>query len=656
MTKKTNYTDSDIGVLKGIAPIQQRPGMYTSTETPNHMLGEIIDNARDEAMGGFADRLRIELFDDGSLEVEDNGRGIPTGIHPEEKIPTVEVIFTIPHSGGKFNKDVYKFSGGLHGVGVTVTNALSTRVDVTIYRDGYEHQIGFVNGAVAEPLRKKKLPPEQKDRHGTKVRAWPDPKYFDGPLQVAQIERALHAQAVLLPGVEVAWTRPGHEEVVWKFTDGIAEFLTQELGEESVLVAPLFQANRHFDKAEGIFLENEGFDLILAFQEQGRAVRESYVNLIPTKDGGQHEAGLKAGLFSALRASMDQLGLVPPKVKVEADDVWAKASFILSVRLAETAFAGQTKDKMTARKGKELVERLVSDNFVLWLNDHPDYARAIGELVVLEAQRRQKSSMPIERAKGHSAAVLPGKLVDCLSNDGSLCELFLVEGDSAGGSAQQGRDKNTQAVLPLRGKVVNTWDLDTAQVLSHAEPSDISAAIGIPPHMGKRLAEVDLSKLRYHKILILADADIDGFHIQCLLATLFLRHFPALVEGGHIWIAQPPLYRVDAPGKKGAKEKARKLYALDEAALDRIRKDLAKEGVPDDKWRIQRFKGLGEMNPEQLKETTLDPSSRHALQLTVSNAAEVIETFELMMGEKVEPRRRWMEEMGGTVEADLHAG
>lgn len=654
--KTADYGDSQIKVLKGIEPILRRPGMYTDTESPNHMIGEVIDNAQDEALAGEASKISVELFEDGSVAVEDNGRGIPTGMNKAEGKSTVEVIFTTTHAGGKFgeagNRGAYGMTGGLHGVGVTVTNALSKRLEVTIWRDGYEHQITFENGAVSSPLKKKKA--EDPARRGTRVHAWPDLKHFDGPLQVARFERMLHAKAVLMPGVEVVWKRPDRDVVSWKFVDGIGEFLTEELGEESLVVAPLFQANKFYEGEEGNFHEGEGFDLALGFQEQGHAVRQSYVNLIPTKDGGQHESGLRSGMYQAIKGVLDHLGIVPSKVKVEPEDVWAKSSFILSVKLLDPAFQNQTKDKMTDKRGKELVEKLVRDNLELWLHDHPDHARAIGELVVSEAQRRQKAHVNVERRSSTSAAVLPGKLTDCESNDPTICELFLVEGDSAGGSVRQGRDRTRQALLPLRGKVINTWELDTADLITHAEPRDIGAAIGVAPHMGKPVDQVDLSKLRYHKIFILADADIDGFHIQVLLMTLFLKHFPAVIEGGHLWIAQPPLFRIDAPAKKGSKEKFEKIYVLNEPEREKALRDLEKRGVKEHQITIQRFKGLGEMNPIQLRETTLDPSARATLQLTVADAKATLEAFELMMVKKnSDSRRIWMERDGSHVEADI---
>lgn len=658
-TKPTpKYDDSQIKVLKGVEAIQRRPGMYTDLDSTNHMIGEVVDNAQDEALAGAADRIEVELFEDGAVSVEDNGRGIPTGFNKEEGMTTPEVIFTLTHAGGKFgeagDRGAYGASGGLHGVGVTMTNALSTRLEVTIWRDGWEHALAFELGKVVEPLKKKKAADPQK--HGTRVKVWPNPKYFNGGFQLARFEHGLRAKAVLMPGVEVIWKRPDRDATVWKFEKDLSKFLAEELGEESLTVAPIFQMDKEYEQDEPPFLKSEGFTLALAFQEQGKAIRQSYVNLIPTKDGGQHEAGLKAGMYAAIKGVLDHHNMVPAKIKVEPEDVWARAAFVLSTKLIDPTFQNQTKDKMTLPRGKVLVEKLVRDNLELWLHDHPAHAKAIGELVVSEAQRRQKANAPIERRTGSSAAVLPGKLSDCQSNDPSICELFLVEGDSAGGSVVQGRDKNRQAVLPLRGKVINTWEFDTAEMLEHNEPRDIGAAVGVAPHMGKTAAEVDLSKLRYHRIFILADADIDGFHIQTLLMTLFLRHFPALIERGHVWIAQPPLFRIDVDvPKKGSKEKQQKLYVLSEMERDQALKSLAKQGVPDHKISIQRFKGLGEMNPDQLWETTLDWDARHSLQLTVKDAAAMLAAFDMMLMKKnADLRKEWMEREGATVEADMH--
>lgn len=652
--QKANYDASDISVLEGLDPVRRRPGMYTHTESTNHIMQEVVDNSFDEVMAGHASRVMVELYEDGSVSIEDDGRGIPVGMHPEKKRPAVELIFTVLHSGGKFNnsdESVYGFSGGLHGVGVSVTNALSERLEVTVWRDGQEHRIVFSNGDVVEKLTSTKLPAAERKRTGSRIHAWPNMTHFDRGLVVAQFEKFLRSKAVLLKGSEVSWTRPDRAPVVWKFDAGLAQYLEESVEDPEAWVAPRFQADLHYDGDSGGFREGEGLELALGFVDMGAPLRESYVNLIHTSLGGRHETGLRAGLFEAVKSVAERMRLVPSSVKVEADDLMGRASFVLSVKLRDPRFAGQTKERLSSEPAHRLVQGLVRDAFELWLNDHPEYAKAIVELVVREAQRRQKSNVKVERRKGGSAAVLPGKLTDCESSDARICELFLVEGDSAGGSVAQGRKKDFQAYLPLRGKVVNTWELDPASMMAHTEPHDISVAIGVEPHMGKCASEVDLSKLRYHKIIILADADVDGSHIQVLLVTLFLRHFPALIEMGHIYIGMPPLYRVDSPGKRGSKEKYEKFYALDEQQLARHLKELEKRGV---KGTVQRFKGLGEMNPEQLWETTLDPEVRHMMKLKIDDAKVAQEAFDMMMVEKNVPlRREWMEKEGNTADADI---
>lgn len=659
-SKKTqaDYGADEIKVLEGLEPVQHVPGMYTRTDCPNHIIQEAIDNAFDECLGGFADRVEVELHEDGSVSVQDNGRGIPTDMHKTKKRPTVEVIFTVLHSGGKFDKDgggAYQFSGGLHGVGVSVTNALSSRLEVEVCRDGYRYNLAFENGKVVEELSRKKLPAEEKDKRGTKIQAWPNPKYFDsGSIKVGELEKFLRSKAVLLKGAEVVWRRPKKDEQVWHFPGGLVQYLEEEMnfqeGGEG-WVTPLFAKELFYKESKDGFKTGEGFDVALGFSFEGNTTRESYVNLIPTSLGGQHELGLRSGVFEAVKSVAERMRLVPSNVKLEADDVMGRTSFVLSLRMVKTQFQGQTKDKLSSKEAFKLVQGLLRDEFELWLNDHVEYAKAIVELAVSEAQRRQKSNVKIERRKVGSGAVLPGKLTDCESNDAKICELFLVEGDSAGGSVAQGRKKDFQAFLPLRGKVINTWELETVDMMASREPHDISIAIGVEPHMGKGLGEVDLSKLRYHKIIILADADVDGAHIQVLLATLFLRHFPALIEAGHIYIGMPPLFRVDSPGKRGSKEKFEKFYALDQAQLDKHIKELEKRGV---KGSIQRFKGLGEMNPDQLWETTLNPEARHMLQLNIDDAAVALEAFDMMMAEKnVEQRREWMERDGSTADADI---
>lgn len=656
-SKQKSYDESAIGVLKGLEPVQHRPGMYTRTESPNHIMQEVADNAFDEAQGGHANRVQVELHEDGSVSLEDNGRGIPVGMHPTEKRPTVEVVFTILHAGGKFNKggdSAYKFTGGLHGVGVSVTNALSERMEVTVWRDGYEHRLVFSHGNVIEPLTKKKLPAEDKGKTGTRVHAWPAAKYFESAtLHVNEFERFLRSKAVLLPGVEVSWDRPGRPTTTWCFPGGVTQYLEEQIEDAESWVAPRYEVDLHYEKDEGGFDEGEGFKLALGFTNEGRTVRESYVNLIPTPNGGRHENGLRAGLFEAVRAVADRAGAIPKGVKLEADDIWARASFVLSTQLGDPQFQNQTKDKMTSEKGQRLVQGLLRDNFELWLGDNAAAASAIIELAVSEAVRRSKSAVKAERKKGSGASVLPGKLADCESKDVNNTELFLVEGDSAGGSSKQGRNRTTQAILPLRGKLLNTWDKDSRVALDSETIHNIASAIGIDPHMGRHADDVDLSKLRYGKVFIMADADVDGQHIQVLLLTLFWRHFPALIEKGYIWIAQAPLFRLDGPAKKGSKSGPRKFYALDEQELEGFKKMLAKEGVSENQMSVTRFKGLGEMNAEQLGETTMNPDGRRSIRIEVSDAVKVSEAFDLMMGSKnAKPRRDWMEAEGGTVDID----
>lgn len=1103
MSKKS-YDAKSIRVLEGLEPVRLRPGMYTRTENPNHIIQEAIDNAQDEVLAGFASAISVEYHEDGSVSVEDNGRGIPVDIHPEKKIPAVEAIFTILHSGGKFNKDeedsAYTFSGGLHGVGVSVTNALSSRLDVTIWRDGYEHTIGFADGAIVSPLKRSKLPTAEKGRTGTRIHAHPDQKFFEHPLNVQEMERYLRTKGVLLSGARVSWTRPGRPATVWEFPGGLPQYLEEQSDGDHEWVAPVFEARLYHDGSQTGFRRGEGFELALAFSPEGRVVRESYVNLIPTPQGGRHESGLRAGMVEAVRVVADRMGAVPKGLKIEPEDVWSRMSFLLSTKLVDVEFQNQTKDKMTAEKGQRLVAGLLSDAMELWLNDHPQHATAIVGLIVSEAQRRSRQAVKTDRKRGSTAAMLPGKLSDCESRDVDRTELFIVEGDSAGGcfvgstlvpllngqqltlmeiaeqqragqrhfgytikndgsigvsefinarltkhaaelvkvvlddgqeivctpdhpfmlrdgtylpaqelasdtplmplyrrsrpipnlgsrrrfakaksglsgyeqvnnpatgrwvfthilsdayneaagvydrswrgvdfhrhhvdfnksnndptnirrmlpddhlelhrqmahltihapavkekstktkrtaafrakqsarmkepdtrailssqataqwsdpayrqymleawrrhyedspeyralnrgqldraqreywaqesnrlaqsertklffehnpdhraahrelanrqwqdarmrrwrsketsrqwtddfrekralamsrqyynrtmkplkdvyratgtvdqlaydqvrreagdryamrlpkfldryfegsmerlmealdaynhrvvrverldrredvydlevpgthnfalaagvfvhnSGKQGRDKSTQAILPIRGKLLNTWEVESHKALESETVRDISQAIGVDAHPGKSAADVDLSRLRYGRIFIMADADVDGAHIQVLLLTLFLRHFPALIEKGHIWIARAPLYRVDAPAKKGSKA-PRKEYALNAEELEAIRKKLGKEGVAEDKIVVSRFKGLGEMNPEQLWETTMNPDSRRPVQIRVTDAKQAKTAFELMMVKKnAGQRREWMEAEGHLVTADI---
>ncbi|GGY01972.1 DNA topoisomerase IV subunit B [Paludibacterium paludis] len=651
-----NYDESSVRVLKGLEPVKERPGMYTRTTDPTHICQEVIDNAADEALGGFARKIAVTVHLDGSLSVEDDGRGIPVGLHPQEGVPVVELVFTRLHAGGKFNKKdggAYAFSGGLHGVGVSVTNALSTRLEVEVKRDGGVWRMAFSGGDVVEPLAQ--VGECGARTAGTRVRVWPDSRYFESPrYSMAELERLLRAKAVLLPGVSVSLVheKPGGEEVkVWQYPDGLKSYLA-ELCNGDEPVAPLFAGEAYIGPDHEQFAPGEGAQWALAWFEDG-AGGESYVNLIPTPVGGTHEAGLRAGVFEAVKSFVDHHNLLPRGVKLMAEDVWSKVRFVLSARVLDPQFQGQTKDKLTSRDALRLVSSVSRDPVELWLNQHVDAAKKIAELAIRQAQSRLKSAKKVEKKKGSGVAVLPGKLTDCESEDIERNELFLVEGDSAGGSAKLARDKEYQAILPLRGKVLNSWETDKDQLFSNAEIHDIAVAIGVDPHRAGD--EVDLTGLRYGKIAILSDADVDGSHIQVLLLTLFYRHFPRLIELGHIYIAQPPLFRVDVPGH-GKNRPPRKLYALDEAEMNAILDRLASEGVRPGSWSISRFKGLGEMNPEQLKDTTMHPDTRRLSRVRVR--ADAMETtrvmFNMLMGKgEAAGRRSWMEAHGNEVEADI---
>lgn len=655
--KESNYSADDIGVLEGLEPVKQRPGMYTDTKNPNHMMLEMIDNAFDEALGGYADKVVIELNDDGSVMVEDNGRGIPVDMHKTKKIPAVQLILTSLHSGGKLDKksadSAYKFSGGLHGIGVKMTNALSNRLEVVIWRDGHEYQIAFEQGVLVEELSKKKLPPNEKNKNGTRIQAWPNSKYFDSPnIAANDLERFIKSKSVLLKDVEVSWSRPGRAPVVWKSDGDLNAYLEDSVEDTEAWVANRYNSSVFVEEGNsGSFAAGEGFDLVLGFSEHGRTVKESYVNLIPTKEGGRHEAGLKAGLFEAIKAVGERQKWFPAGLTVDADDVISRVNYILSVKMEDPSFANQTKDSLRSPAGFKLVQSLLKDSFELWLNDHLDQAKNIIDLIVTEAISRQKSPIKIERKKGNAASVLPGKLSDCDSKKPSEAELFLVEGDSAGGSSKQGRDRIFQAILPLRGKLLNTWELNGNEILKSETISNIAIAVGVDTHSIGDVKTVDLSRLRYHKVVILSDADVDGLHIQVLLLTLFYKHFPALVLNGHIYMAQPPLFRVDAPAKKGSKKgEKRKMYALNQKELDSIIKQLNKEGLTEDKYKISRFKGLGEMNPGQLWETTLDPQNRYLVKVSTKDLKKTDEEFNLMMNKKMSTQRReWMEKDGATI-------
>ena len=649
------YNEASFKVLRGLDPVRQRPGMYTNLESPNHIIAEVVDNACDEALAGFAKNILVTAHTDGSISVMDDGRGIPVGIHKEEGRSVVEVAFTVLHSGGKFDKEgdgAYKFAGGLHGVGVAVTNALSKQVEVTVRREGGQHEVRFVEGVAEQPLAKVGTCP--KNQTGTSVRAWPNPRYFDAPnVNLAQLEFSLRSKAVLLPGVTITLNLEKSGEIKsWNYPDGLRGYLAEALSEFE-LATPILLQEKFTRKGDATgFAEGEGASWALTWSAEGNVVRESYVNLIPTPAGGTHEAGLREGIFNSVKSFAELHGLLPKGVKLVAEDVFSRSSFVLSAKVLDPQFQGQTKEKLVSREALRLVSSMIKDPLDLWLNEHLDPAKKIVELAIQQAQARLRSAQKVEKKKGSSVAVLPGKLTDCSSSDASRTELFLVEGDSAGGSAKQGRDKEFQAVLPLRGKVLNTFEVEKDRLFANNEIHDIAVAIGVDPHAPGDT--VDLSTLRYNAILIMADADVDGSHISTLLLTLFYRHFYRVVEAGKIYIAQPPLFRIDVPAH--GKKQASKIYALNEAEMTGILDRLRKEKVREGSWSISRFKGLGEMSPEQLWDTTLNPDTRRALcvKADLKSFKATMGIFNMLMGkQEASTRRAWLEYHGNEVEADI---
>ncbi len=657
VSRNPSYSESSIRVLKGLEPVRQRPGMYTRTDNPLHIVQEVIDNSADEALAGFGKHLQVTLHADGSVSVEDDGRGIPVGMHPEEGAPVVELVFTRLHAGGKFDKQdggAYAFSGGLHGVGVSVTNALSTRLEVLVWRDGGVHQMAFAQGEVIEPLRRLEAAEQAglpRKRSGTRVRCWPEARYFDSPvLPLAELERMLRSKAVLLPGVRVTLNneKAGSKQS-WLYEDGLKGYLSEALA-GAVTLVPLFEGQQHAGRDHDTFAEGEGAQWVVAWTEDGPLVRESYVNLIPTPAGGTHESGLREGLFQAVRGFIELHNLMPKGLKLLPEDVFARVSFVLSAKVLDPQFQGQIKERLNSRDAVRLVSGFVKPALELRLNSHVDEGRKLAELVIRQAQSRQRSAQKVEKRKSSGVAVLPGKLTDCESSDASRTELFLVEGDSAGGSAKMGRDKSFQAILPLRGKVLNAWEVERDRLFANTEIHDIAVAIGIDPHGPSD--DIDLSSLRYGKICILSDADVDGSHIQVLLLTLFYRHFPRLIEAGHVFVARPPLYRVDVPA--AGKRPARKLYCLDAGELEAVEDKLRKEGVKPGSWSISRFKGLGEMSAEQLWETTLNPDTRRLLPVEVESPEQTQSMFDLLMARgESSARRSWLEEKGNLADVDL---
>lgn len=620
-----DYSAQDIEVLSGLEPVQRRPGMYTDTSNPNHLALEAIDNSVDEAMAGHASQIEVTVYKDGSIEIIDDGRGMPTDKHPKFKIPGVELIMTRLHAGGKFSNKNYQFSGGLHGVGISVVNALSKKLEVRIKRDGTEYGMTFADGKKKSDL--KKLDSVAKRNTGTTIHFWPDESYFDTPkIQVKALMRILRAKAVLCPGLLIDFRdEKSGENASWKFDGGLSDYLIESLADEERLpVEP-------FDGA--VKTEHEAVDWSVTWlPDGGETITESYVNLIPTAQGGTHVNGLRAGLSDAMREYCDLHNLLPRGVKISPEDVWSKCNYVVSIKLEDPQFSGQTKERLTSRQCAAFVSGVVKDAFSLYLNQHEAIGEALAELVISNAQKRLRQAKKVTRKKVSGGPTLPGKLADCTSQDPALTELFLVEGDSAGGSAKQARDRETQAIMPLRGKILNTWEVDSGQVLASQAIHDISVAIGLDPD------STDLKSLRYGKICILADADSDGLHIATLLCALFMKHFPTLVKQGHVFVAMPPLYRIDA-GKEV-------YYALDEnekqGVLDRL--EAEKKNV---KVNVQRFKGLGEMNPSQLRETTMATETRRLVQLTVETGDDTVKVMNMLLAKKrASDRKGWLESKG----------
>ena len=626
---KNQYDAASIEVLTGLDPVRKRPGMYTDTTRPNHLAQEVIDNSVDEAIAGHASQIGVILHADQSVSVIDDGRGMPVDMHPQQKIPGVEVILTKLHAGGKFSNKNYQFSGGLHGVGVSVVNALSSQLDVRVRRDGKEYTIGFENGYKTTEL--KQTGSVGKNNSGTSLRFWPNPQYFDSPVfSVTRLKHVLRAKAVLCPGLRVKfYVEKTKETLEWLYADGLADYLMETLSGYELLPPQPF-----FSSLKG---EHEAVDWAVIWLPQGgETVAESYVNLIPTAQGGTHVNGLRSGITDAIREFCEFRSLLPRGVKIAPDDVWDKVSYVLSVKMEEPQFSGQTKERLSSRETAAFVSGVAKDSFSLWLNQHAEVGDLLAQLAIASAQSRLKTAKKVVRKKVTSGPALPGKLADCSSQDVGRTELFLVEGDSAGGSAKQARDRAFQAIMPLRGKILNTWEVPSDQVLASQEVHDISVAIGVEP------ASDDLKNLRYGKICILADADSDGAHIATLLCALFLRHFLPLVEQGHVYVAKPPLYRIDV-----AKDK---YYALDEAERDGIIDRITAEKRKG-KVMVTRFKGLGEMNPLQLRESAIAPETRRLAQLTIEPGDATFKIMDMMLAKKRAPdRKEWLQTKGDLAE------
>ncbi|MDY0205498.1 MAG: DNA topoisomerase IV subunit B [Pseudomonas sp.] len=631
MTNST-YTADAIEVLSGLDPVRKRPGMYTDTTRPNHLAQEVIDNSVDEALAGHARNVQVILHTDQSLEVIDDGRGMPVDIHPEEGIPGVELIFTRLHAGGKFSSKNYEFSGGLHGVGISVVNALSTLLEVRVRRDGQEHEMTFRDGFKATDLEV--IGTVGKRNTGTSIRFWPDAKYFDtGKFSVSRLKHILKAKAVLCPGLTVKFDdKNTKEQITWFYENGLRSYLTDAVAEFVSLPEEPFcgQFAAETERVEWA---------VLWLPEGGELVQESYVNLIPTAQGGTHVNGFRQGLLDALREFCEFRNLLPRGVKLAPDDIWERISFVLSMKMQEPQFSGQTKERLSSRTAAGFIGGVVKDAFSLWLNTNSELGLQLAELAISHAGRRLKAGRKVERKRITQGPALPGKLADCAGQDPMRGELFLVEGDSAGGSAKQARDKEFQAIMPLRGKILNTWEVDGSVVLGSQEVHDIAVAIGVDP------GSEDVSQLRYGKICILADADSDGLHIATLLCALFMRHFRPLVQAGHIYVAMPPLYRVDI-GKEVH-------YALDDDELESIMNRIQtekKRGKPQ----VTRFKGLGEMNPPQLRETTMDPNTRRLVQLTLDDYTGTVEIMDMLLAKKrASDRKAWLESKGDLAEVQV---
>lgn len=625
----SSYNSESIEVLSGLDPVKKRPGMYTDTARPNHLAQEVIDNSVDEALAGHCKSITVLVHKDGSLEVQDDGRGMPVDIHPEEGVSGVELILTKLHAGGKFSNKNYEFSGGLHGVGISVVNALSSRVDVFVKRDGKKYHISFANGEMKTPLE---VVGEVGQRNtGTSVTFWPDPKYFDSSkYSMSKLRHLLRAKAVLCPGLKVTLIdNNSGDRTEWHYEDGLKDYLKITALDIETLPEEPFTGSFKGD--------TEAVDWALFWlPEGGDVVNESYVNLIPTIQGGTHVNGMRTGLLDAMKEFCEFRNSLPRGVKLTADDIWNGLSFVLSVKMQDPQFSGQTKERLSSRQCSAFVSGVVKDAFSLWLNQNPNYGDQLTELAIANAHKRLRSRKKVARKKITSGPALPGKLSDCSGQDIMAGELFLVEGDSAGGSAKQARDKEFQAIMPLRGKILNTWEVDSTEILGSQEVHDISVALGLDP------GSDDLSGLRYGKICVLADADSDGLHIATLLCALFTRHFQALVEAGHVYVAMPPLYRIDV-GKEV-------YYALDEDERQGILDRLAAEKKRG-KINIQRFKGLGEMNPKQLRETTMDPNTRRLVQLTIDSQEHTFEVMDMLLNKKrAADRKSWLEEKGQMVE------